>query len=78
MSEELKPCPYCGKKAESFITNTGCYREGTFFVSFKVGCEPCGIYFSARTEFDVNADGTIKILKDGYKIAAEKWNRRIK
>lgn len=75
----LKPCPFCGKMPKYSVTNTGTFcREGAFYASFKLGCESCKIFFYDKSEFEIGEDGTVEILKDGYKTAAEKWNMRAK
>ena len=46
MSEELKPCPFCGGK--------GCqesYEENGWII-FYVECESCGASTSSGSEFD--------------------------
>lgn len=63
MSEELKPCPFCGGKAvievvephKHIICKMPVYKGGAF-----IECTECGCAISGETEIEVT----------------EKWNRR--
>ena len=62
MPNELKPCPFCGGKAEI-------YNEGGFGLpKCYVQCEKC----KARTYVYVNTKGNFKYMK----CAIKAWNRR--
>ena len=64
MSEELKPCPFCGGKAvieviqphRHIICKMPVYKGGAF-----IECTECGCAISGETETE----------------ATEKWNRRL-
>ena len=62
---DLKPCPFCGGKAESDEAECGpdAFEEGgiPWGHAAYAGCEACGLYFHGDTE--------------AYCIAA--WNRRL-
>jgi Lar family restriction alleviation protein len=61
---ELKPCPFCGGKAESWVEFIP-YWDGVGFEEknlWHCGCKSCGIFT------------TFVWLKD---IAIEAWNRRV-
>ena len=70
----LKPCPFCGGKAKITKASTG-YDQGSFTVSYKIGCPTCNFYFGDTSYFVVN-DGIPSILADGYRECVNKWNRR--
>lgn len=62
MSEELKPCPFCGGQAVMGTT----YRNG--FFTCTIECDKCYI----RTQ-DITSD----ILELARQDAIEAWNRRV-
>lgn len=59
--EELKPCPFCGGKAEMRITVKNRIEERKRGKAHLVMCKVCRA--SSRAEFDENK-------------SVEKWNRR--
>ena len=77
----LQKCPFCGKEARMRMTN---YRvvnapngiNPYFAVTYTLGCFDCGVKFSYESKFEPNNAGTVTITQDGYREAAEKWNRR--
>lgn len=76
---ELKPCPFCGGRAEIITThaevfNTA-YREYEFAVDFAVHCYARCARRDARSIFVVN-EGRMVIKQDGYQRAVDLWNRR--
>lgn len=73
----LKPCPFCGGKADVAQSGTGANRE---FVNFKfeIRCSKCGITLRNMTgliEMTLK-DGKIHIVRDDRKNIARMWNRR--
>ena len=62
MSEELKPCPFCGEKAEieTWTTSTTHIK----YKNYRVGCYKCGIHTDWMA------------LNEGKASAIEAWNRR--
>lgn len=65
---KLKPCPFCGDKAEIFIDDYG---------KSLIQCSNCGVLVGVEVENGVE-------LKDGWRAtfkteeqAAEAWNRRV-
>lgn len=79
----LKPCPFCGHKAE--LVNNGidkcCNREnGDLITRWKVRCTNCGIEKEGGvSEYKFLKDETLKLVRsefDGRKKAIETWNRR--
>lgn len=83
---ELKPCPFCGGKAEikrAFLTipaiHSESYDKNYLQQNFTIECTKCGIgipEFKISLEIDI----TTLSLKDDFKTQAkpfiEKWNRR--
>ena len=59
---EIKPCPFCGAKAEWAEV----YNPDPILRLVSVGCEACDIYFQ----------GCRETLKEAREVAIEKWNRR--
>lgn len=51
MSEELKPCPFCGGKPELEVSevdlNGSAYKD-----SFQYSCDSCGVYKGEHEEID--------------------------
>jgi len=65
MSEELKPCPFCG--SEAYIWNIRDWGEPPLFI-IEVGCEKCDVHFRKCRE----------TLEEAKSRAIEAWNRRVK
>ena len=65
--EQLKPCPFCGRKIETFNVN----YEGGEAVLLGVQC-----YCGTRIEIRVNAYFTKWDGMPDELTAIEKWNRR--
>jgi len=78
----LRNCPFCGKEAKVKIyghaarTRRMDGEEPYFAVTYRVGCFDCGVTFAYETEIEAKEDGSIEVVTDGYKIAADKWSRR--
>lgn len=75
---KLKPCPFCGGKAEYIINrNYECCITHGWQLGIK--CTNCMIELPTR-DFIVTADlksnGEIVFAKDDRKKAADMWNRR--
>ena len=45
MNNELKPCPFCGGKAEIREYANGHKGSGEFTANYEVGCNKCKIKF---------------------------------
>lgn len=71
MSEELKPCPFCGGEAVIKAVNRN------YGLTIWCQCQKCG----ARTEGYLpntnNEDATIDSIENCKNRALEKWNRRV-
>ena len=65
----LKPCPFCGGKAEAF--EKGRPVEGWFW--YDIQCENCGANVSGESEnpYDRKQDGKAE------ETARANWNRRV-
>ena len=91
-SSNLRRCPFCNKEAGVKVSGHavrnaklyGCGprngrvdgEEPYFVVTYRLGCFGCGIVFTHESQFEAREDGSIKVIVDGYKIVADKWNRR--
>lgn len=73
--KDLRHCPFCGDEATIREFATGCRGNGEFTASYKVGCGPCGIYFTRESRFTLE-NGYPVFSTNGYDVAVELWNRR--
>lgn len=71
MSDELKPCPFCGKPAV-MQTDGGSYGYTSPFVFIKC----CDILKKEDTTDWQSGRGTFSIEKDAKKRLSERWNMR--
>lgn len=75
-SEKLKPCPFCGKKAE-FRTNTAGTNGENFKYRFNIICRNCGMNSSHIYGVEITfRNGDFVIIEDERDKAVEEWNRR--
>lgn len=80
MSEiKLKPCPFCGGKAEYLITENynRCATQGW---KFGIHCTKCMVALPMRdftVTVDLTSDGELVSQKDEREKAADMWNRRV-
>lgn len=72
---ELKPCPFCGAKAN--IREYGCGHNcaGEFTASYEVKCPDCQIKFQFDSRFSL-VNGQPVFKQNGYEKCVEAWNRR--
>ena len=73
--EKLKPCPFCGGKAEIKRINYGHNGMGKFTETYQAFCRECGIKFIKESEFAMK-EGQILIYKNGYEDCVKAWNTR--
>ena len=76
--EALKPCPFCGGKAEIILKNQGYTGNPvTIMNEYVAGCNACKIY-TPRFDSNVWMDnyGGVHVDKLGAEEAARAWNRR--
>ena len=71
---ELKPCPFCGMKAEIFTISIGS-NSAEFLATFAVRCPNCKVGFKYDAKFCLK-DGKPVVMKDGYQQCVNDWNRR--
>ena len=76
---ELKPCPFCGGKA-NFLIKTHMERGVTRGYTFGIYCTKCDITLPKTNyiiEFEMSSDdGELKVTTDERPQAIETWNRR--
>ena len=77
---DLKPCPFCGGKAElkRISSNYLTSPRTTIMDKWTVRCEEnhCCDIGSFTSQIYQAEDGKIVVLRDGAKDACELWNRR--
>lgn len=82
--DELKPCPFCGKKPaleHNGIDKCRNSENGDLITRWKVICNNCGAFKDGGiTEYIFTKDETLKIKEpqfhNGRQNAIEAWNRR--
>lgn len=68
MTEELKPCPFCGTYGPIFLTDRNMTKKPpTFMAHF--GCLNCKCFFKMEYRNEEDRDGVKEELK-------KQWNRR--
>lgn len=75
---ELKPCPFCGRKAEFKIrSNLSSHSEVGF--DFTIKCSECDIEIprTYRVTLTIGMSGQINAKIDERQKAMDDWNRRI-
>lgn len=66
---ELKPCPFCGGKAEIKLSSSAIAYMGSVY-SCHIGCKECGLGLSENF-VDMGLAGEIE------EVLVEAWNRRV-
>lgn len=73
MNIELKPCPFCGGKAEARISPNSRSEEGASF--YEVRCKKCGVHVTGKSfnfwTVEYNAEKPQDLLS-----AINRWNKR--
>lgn len=77
---QIKDCPFCGSKG-SIRLIPGTFG-GRLLLSYKVGCQSCGIWtkaYGTNSHEEIGEDGEryTVVDRDGAKAAAEVWNKRV-
>ena len=75
MSVELKPCPFCGGKADIKVVSRG-HTETAYSIGAEVGCPKCNFYMLGDTIFVVDEFVNVKMISKGVQHMIENWNRR--
>ena len=79
MTEELKPCPFCGNERISMgwaRSNRG-YVDGDLKSTYYMVTCGCGAAVIVRMKECDNVDNDLPTAKEAARIAMEKWNRRV-
>ena len=74
--DELKQCPFCGGEAKlhmwDYVMSHRILTE-----EFYVRCETCKAEITGfKSKIELLDNGTMQVIRDGAKEAAEAWNRR--
>ena len=72
--DKLKPCPFCGGKAEITETASG-HGSREFTMEYRIGCQSCRVYFRRETRLRIEGGKPVFIV-NGYQEAINDWNRR--
>lgn len=77
--DELKPCPFCGGKAEIEQTAYGTMNYASCKLTFAVRCTKCDATAPNANGYiaiNLSSDGNLNIWHDGRLKAIDMWNRR--
>jgi Lar family restriction alleviation protein len=73
VSEELKPCPFCGGSVKiEFVQGNWGYTNNMVHIT----CKKCHIGFHEKAEKWEQGKGTYSIEKEARKKLFNKWNTR--
>ena len=77
---ELKPCPFCGRKVKVEIDeiNSRTGRKDQLFVIWEIRCPQCGCRKADSGNYIVRPDLMLKAVdaKDPLERVVEMWNKR--
>lgn len=76
MTDNLKPCPFCGGEAAFREYGNGHKGTGEFTACYEIGCAKCKIYFRFDSVFRLK-NGQPIFETNGYDKCIEAWNRRV-
>ena len=78
---DLKPCPFCGEKAQFEQRGYGTTDLASVRLGFSVRCKKCGAYAphaDGHISINLSVTGELNIWEDDRNKAIEAWNRRAK
>jgi Lar family restriction alleviation protein len=75
MSEELKPCPFCGGEAYTKVVSRD-YMQTGYSIGAEVGCQKCNFHMRGDSIFEVDEFMNMKMVSEGAQHVIENWNRR--
>lgn len=78
---ELKPCPFCGGKAEFYLSGIEQHKfPDRIKWIFSIRCSQCRASSSGGlaniVEINLENDGQMRVFADDREKAVEHWNRR--
>lgn len=72
MSEELKPCPFCGGEAKIKAVN-----QKSYGLTIWCQCKKCGVKTEEYCPITNNEDTTLDSIEKCKNTVLEQWNRRV-
>lgn len=76
---ELKPCPFCGGKAEFDQTGYGATDHSSVELRFAIRCKKCGATAPDAYGYiaiNLSSNGELNVWHDDKSKAIAAWNRR--
>lgn len=76
---ELKPCPFCGGKAEIEQTSIGTAMPNSVELSFRIICQKCGAKApkgEGGIKINLTKNGSLNVWYDTRDQATAAWNMR--
>lgn len=82
ISDSLRPCPFCGGRAQPIITSTTSGPGGADVgKEFVIECSGCNLRSPKKYQYsisiDIEAESGIKVRKDERLKAITEWNTRV-
>ena len=75
MTEELKPCPFCGREDMSVSWRRVVRDENILGTDYMIRCR-CGASVIVRMNECDNVENDLPTATEAARIATERWNKR--